>query len=179
MDIANIRPGMLVLEPEAGRGDIAFACIDAGAIVDCYELMQANFDFLASSGRFNSVHHMDFLEATPEPIYDRIVMNPPFLKQADIKHVQHALRFLKPDGQTAASQLWRTSAVVDATTDRNTAPNKAPEAKTATGCDDSTGSSVASASRPLSSDSGRPPRWRCSRPAHSHDEATTPAPSST
>ena len=91
MDIANIRPGMLVLEPEAGRGDIAFACIDAGAIVDCYELMQANFDFLASSGRFNSVHHMDFLEATPEPIYDRIVMNPPFLKQADIKHVQHAL----------------------------------------------------------------------------------------
>jgi len=95
MDIANIRPGMLVLEPEAGRGDIAFACIDAGAIVDCYELMQANFDFLASSGRFNSVHHMDFLEATPEPIYDRIVMNPPFLKQADIKHVQHALRFLK------------------------------------------------------------------------------------
>lgn len=98
MEIADVHPGMMVLEPEAGRGDIAIACVDAGAIVDCYELMQANFDFLASCGRFNSVRHMDFLTATPEPIYDRIVMNPPFLKQADIKHVQHALRFLKPDG---------------------------------------------------------------------------------
>lgn len=98
MEIAGIRPGMMVLEPEAGRGDIAFACVDAGAVVDCYELMQANFDFLVSSGRFNSVHHMDFLAVEPMPIYDRITMNPPFLKQADIKHVQHALRFLKPDG---------------------------------------------------------------------------------
>ena len=98
MEIANVRPGMKVLEPEAGRGDIAFACVEAGGIVDCYELMQANFDFLVSSGRFNSVRHMDFLAAPPEPIYDRIVANPPFLKQADIHHIQHALRFLKPDG---------------------------------------------------------------------------------
>jgi len=75
MEIADVHPGMMVLEPEAGRGDIAIACVDAGAIVDCYELMQANFDFLASCGRFNSVRHMDFLTATPEPIYDRIVMN--------------------------------------------------------------------------------------------------------
>ncbi|TXT25429.1 MAG: Lambda phage type II DNA modification methyltransferase [Rhodocyclaceae bacterium] len=98
LEIADVRPGMMLLEPEAGRGDIAIACVDAGAIVDCYKLMQTNFDILASSGRFNSVRHIDFLTATPEPIYDRILMNPPFLKQADIKHVQHALCFLKPDG---------------------------------------------------------------------------------
>jgi predicted RNA methylase len=98
MEIAGVRAGMKVLEPEAGRGDIAFACVDAGAIVDCYELMQSNFEFLVSSGRFNSVQHMDFLEAAPEPVVDRIVMNPPFLKQADIRHVLHALRFLKPNG---------------------------------------------------------------------------------
>lgn len=98
MEIAEVRAGMKVLEPEAGRGDIAFACVDAGAIVDCYELMQSNYDFLVSSGRFNSVHHMDFLAAVPDPTYDRIVMNPPFFLQTDIRHVQHALRFLKPNG---------------------------------------------------------------------------------
>lgn len=102
MEVAGVRPGMKVLEPEAGRGDIAFACVDAGGIVDCYELMQTNFDFLVSSGRCNSVRHKDFLTVAPEPIYDRIVMNPPFLKQADIKHVQHALGFLKPDGLLAS-----------------------------------------------------------------------------
>ncbi len=102
MEIAGVSPGMRVLEPEAGRGDIAMACVDAGGIVDCYELMEANYDFLAASGRFNAVHHMDFLAAPPEPIYDRIVANPPFLKQADVLHMQHALRFLKPDGLLTA-----------------------------------------------------------------------------
>ena len=98
MEIADIRPGMRVLEPQAGRGEIAFACVDAGGIVDGCELMKSNFEFLAGSGRLNSVRHMDFLEVPPTPIYDRICMNPPFLKQADIRHVRHALGFLKPSG---------------------------------------------------------------------------------
>lgn len=37
------------------------------------------------------------MKIEPTPIYDRIVMNPPFLKQADIHHVNHALKFLRPD----------------------------------------------------------------------------------
>ena len=32
------------------------------------------------------------------PGYDRVVMNPPFAKQQDISHVEHALRFLRPGG---------------------------------------------------------------------------------
>src|SRR5690606_32820083 len=86
---------------------------------------------------------------------------------------------LMPPAHSAAGRLWRTSAVVDATSDRNTLPNSSPDAKTATGCALSTGNTVASASRPLSSASASPPRQRCSTPAHSHDEATTPRPSST
>jgi hypothetical protein len=82
-----------------------------------------------------------------------------------------------PAGHAAGGRLCRTSAVVAATTDRKTLPNSAPEAKAATGWALSTSSSVASASRPFSSASGRPSRWRCSRPAHSQDEAITPAPS--
>lgn len=96
--LADIRPGMRVLEPSAGKGAIAYACADAGATVDCYELMEANFVALAGDARLGPVRHMDFLTQAPEASYDRVVMNPPFLKQRDIKHVLHALKFLKPGG---------------------------------------------------------------------------------
>lgn len=94
--LAAIAPGMRVLEPEAGQAAIALACVEAGAVVDCIELMEENFAKLQAMGRFNSVLNLDFLHVEPVPIYDRIVMNPPFLKQADIHHVNHALKFLRP-----------------------------------------------------------------------------------
>jgi hypothetical protein len=84
-----------------------------------------------------------------------------------------------PPGHAAAGRLWRTSAVVDATTERKTPPNSAPEANTTSGAALSTGINVATASRPLNRASGPPLRWRCSSPAHSHDDAITPAPSRT
>lgn len=96
--LADIRPGMRVLEPSAGKGAIAYACADAGAKVDCYELMEANFVALAGDARLGPVRHMDFLAQAPEVSYDRVVMNPPFIRQLDIKHVLHALKFLKPGG---------------------------------------------------------------------------------
>ena len=98
MDLADVRHGMRVLEPSAGKGAIAYACADAGATVDCYELMEANFVALSGDMRLGSVRHMDFLAQAPEASYERVVMNPPFAKQADIKHVMHALKFMRPDG---------------------------------------------------------------------------------
>lgn len=98
MELAGVQHGMRVLEPSAGKGAIAYACADAGATVDCYELMEANFVALAGDARLGAVRHMDFLAQAPEASYDRVVMNPPFAKQADIRHVLHALRFLKPGG---------------------------------------------------------------------------------
>lgn len=98
MELAGVQRGMRVLEPSAGKGAIAYACADAGATVDCYELMEANFVALAGDARLGAVRHMDFLTQAPEASYERVVMNPPFAKQADIKHVLHALRFLKPGG---------------------------------------------------------------------------------
>ena len=45
---------------------------------------------------------IDFLSMEPEDYlgncYDRVIMNPPFSNQQDIKHVNHALKFLKDDG---------------------------------------------------------------------------------
>jgi len=92
-----------VLEPSAGQGAIANACADAGAIVDCFELMDANIAVLHKhnemrGGKLRRTLQADFLAQTPEASYDRVTMNPPFAKQADIKHVMHAHKFLKPGG---------------------------------------------------------------------------------
>lgn len=102
MELADVRPGMLLLEPEAGLGALAFACVEAGAKVVCYELMKQNCEVLASDARLHSATQADFLGVDPEPIYDRVVMNPPFMKQADIKHVMHAFKFLKSGGKLTA-----------------------------------------------------------------------------
>lgn len=99
IEIAEIEHGMKVLEPSAGRGAIAFACVDKGAAVDCIELMEGNYNTLSDNDRLNTVKHGCFLEQEPVELYDRIVMNPPFARQSDIKHVVHALKFLKSGGK--------------------------------------------------------------------------------
>lgn len=100
--LADIRDGMTVLEPSAGQGALAKAAHDSAAdvMVDMYELMPANNDALhALNLRLSGIGEpVDFLTIEPKAIYDRVVMNPPFGRQADIKHVTHALKFLKPDG---------------------------------------------------------------------------------
>jgi predicted RNA methylase len=98
IELAQIELGMRVLEPSAGKGALAYPAAEAGGIVDCYELMDTNYAALAGDPKLGSVRHMDFLAQVPEPSYDRVVMNPPFDKQADIKHVQHGLKFLKSGG---------------------------------------------------------------------------------
>lgn len=104
IDLAGIERGMRVLEPSAGRGAIAWACAEAGALVDCYEIQQGNAFYVAMSAPVDLGRTVtaDFLTVEPEPVYDRVVMNPPFLKQSDIKHVLHAHKFLKPDGLLVA-----------------------------------------------------------------------------
>ncbi len=97
MELADVRPGMRVLEPSAGQGAIANACRAAGGEVTCIELMPANVRALRDQG--HSVSERDFLTMLPSPLMDRVVMNPPFARQADIKHVLHALQFLCDGGR--------------------------------------------------------------------------------
>lgn len=82
MRLAGIKAGMRVLEPSAGLGAIAYACAEAGAEVDCYEIQQGNAFHLAMGAPHDLGHTQvaDFLTVAPEPVYDRVVMNPPFLK---------------------------------------------------------------------------------------------------
>ncbi|KAB0264920.1 methyltransferase [Microvirga brassicacearum] len=103
VDMAQIEDGMLVLEPSAGTGNIVKAAKLAGARVMAYELDPERFAAL-EAGIFNEggIANDDFLTVSPNPIFDRVVMNPPFSRQADIDHVLHAANFLKPGGRLVA-----------------------------------------------------------------------------
>ena len=103
IDLARIEPGMRVLEPSAGRGAIALAAARAGAVVDCVEIQPEHANALTAHREPNvTVLVEDFLTTQPQPAYDRVVMNPPFAKGADIAHVKHAWNALKPGGRLVA-----------------------------------------------------------------------------
>jgi|GEM_PF-2020439 predicted RNA methylase len=100
--ISGLEPGMKVVEPEAGGGRLAIAAGQVVGIenVDCFEIDPNNVSTLREAG-FNVVEG-DFLLQAPRPIYDLALMNPPFSKGQDVKHVMHALKFLKPTGRVVA-----------------------------------------------------------------------------
>jgi len=98
--LANIKPGMDVLEPSAGPGALAdFVLTDCK--LDCFEILPENVAILKAKGYF--AEQADFLGTDTTPGYDRVVMNPPFVAssnpQTDITHVLHAWKFLKPGGR--------------------------------------------------------------------------------
>lgn len=99
---ANIQATDLVLEPEAGVGGLAELCAELvpKEQITCYEIQAVNCDILKSKG-FN-VTQVDFLSVVPSPIFDCVVLNPPFEKSQDIDHVLHAYKFLKPGGRLRA-----------------------------------------------------------------------------
>lgn len=97
---ADIQPGMDVLEPSAGNGVLAEAARKAGGNVDVVELAPDLRDILKEKG-FNVVGS-DFDEFNPDKLYDRVLMNPPFSNDLDIKHVRQAVEHLKPGGKLVA-----------------------------------------------------------------------------
>ena len=98
--LAELTPDMVILEPSAGQGAIAerVARIVGYDAVHCFELLGDNCNALHKYG-FRNVECCDFLSVEPKPLYDRVIMNPPFAKQQDIDHVTHALKCLKPGGR--------------------------------------------------------------------------------
>lgn len=103
LDLAAIKPGMRILEPSAGRGAIALAAAGAGALVDCVEVQADHADAIRDAHHPDvTVLVADFLTTSPQPVYDRVVMNPPFARQADIAHVNHAWKAVKPGGRLVA-----------------------------------------------------------------------------
>ena len=100
LELADIQEGDRVLEPSAGKGDIldmirlhhpeneVTAIERNGTLLDVLEAKR------------HSVTQRDFLEHQGD--YNRILMNPPFEKGADIEHVRHAFELLAPNGKLVA-----------------------------------------------------------------------------
>jgi 16S rRNA G1207 methylase RsmC len=80
----------------------------AGAMdVYCIEMNPESAVQLRAKG-YSTVLTSNFLTTPPGSGYQRIVMNPPFTKNQDIKHVAHALTWLAPGGLLVAVMLGNT-----------------------------------------------------------------------
>jgi Methyltransferase small domain len=85
------------LEPSAGSGVIAKALRDKGVThIDCVE----NYYTLRQTLELQDFKLVgsNFLDMQPSPVYDKILMNPPFSKNVYADHIRHAYKFLVPGG---------------------------------------------------------------------------------
>lgn len=107
--LAPIKPDSRVLEPSAGQGALVRAALRAGATDVHYceidqRLKEKHLVPLAPRAR--GFGGTDFLKLQPADfpgeLFDIVLMNPPFARQADIKHVAHAFYFLRGGGTLVA-----------------------------------------------------------------------------
>lgn len=91
-----------VLEPSAGTGAIIDAihrsCNDL--VVDCFELMPENKELLSKKSNINILG--DDFTKYDLGLYDKIIANPPFSKNQDIRHVKRMYEHLNNGGTVAA-----------------------------------------------------------------------------
>lgn len=95
LEKADVQPHHSWLEPSAGQGHIADELMKISTNGCLVELMDDNVDVLRE--KHYDVQHIDFLEFNGG-LYDRIVANPPFTNNQDIKHIQKMYEHLANDG---------------------------------------------------------------------------------
>lgn len=91
-----------ILEPSAGLGRIALVLRKrlCAAQIDCVEIDPFNREALRSHGL--NVVGRDFMELPVAPLYDYVVANPPFMKDAYIDHITKMMGHLRPGGRLVA-----------------------------------------------------------------------------
>jgi hypothetical protein len=102
---ANIQSGMRILEPSAGKGNIADLVreMHPDVTIECIEINAIRAEILRLKGY--KVYEQDALTVTSEQAgtFDRVLMNPPFLKTLGAKHVRYMFdNLLKPEGRLVA-----------------------------------------------------------------------------
>lgn len=98
---ASLEDGMTICEPSAGTGRILDAIAATGlqlAVTAC-EICTTLCKHLFDKYQTATLRQGDFLSMTFSQQFDRIIMNPPFRRGTDVKHINHALRWLKPGGK--------------------------------------------------------------------------------
>lgn len=107
--LAGVRKDSRVLEPEAGIGNIADVVKEVTDHVDCIERM-TDFCEILKLKKHNVIGN-DLLTAETAPIYDAVVMNPPFSEECE--HIKRAFDFLRPGGSLVAvcssSIQWKST----------------------------------------------------------------------
>lgn len=107
-EVADLRPGQRVLEPSAGTGaliDAAREAVGSGLHIVAVEINQQLANALATRNAAETIIAADFLDmagATQDAKFDRVIMNPPFERGADLRHIENARRMLKPGGRLVA-----------------------------------------------------------------------------
>ena len=104
VELARIEPGDLVLEPSAGKGDLIELALEAEAVVHAVEVSSTLVELLRVrfSDEVLDIEHDDFLGVEVRPIFDAVLMNPPFEKGADAEHIRLAYAYLRPGGRLVA-----------------------------------------------------------------------------
>ena len=104
VELADLAPGALVLEPSAGTGNIIEPLRAAQCRTWAIEINAALATDLVQRHPLGHVVRADFLTWTPAPgvQFDAVVMNPPFVGGVDIQHITRAFGMLKPGGRLVA-----------------------------------------------------------------------------
>ena len=92
----NIRKGDKVLEPSCGDGAILDVLAESGIYANGIEYDAGRANQARAKG--HSVQIANFLECEPAHHCDYVIMNPPFSGLHYLKHIDHAMKFLKPNG---------------------------------------------------------------------------------
>ncbi len=97
--LAMLRNGMRVWEPSAGKGDIASAIKEAAQVnLEVSELNPSLRELLKLKGF--DVIGSDCFNCTK--FFDRILMNPPFIKGSELSHIRYAYERLVEGGRLVA-----------------------------------------------------------------------------
>ena len=93
--LLELQPDDRILEPSAGQGHIADYLPKENLLLG--EILPENIQILKEKGYSQNIIFVDFLKQGFIEI-NKVIMNPPFEKQADIDHVLHAYKYLNKGG---------------------------------------------------------------------------------
>ncbi|WP_323784050.1 DUF4942 domain-containing protein [Leisingera sp.] len=92
----DLRGEPAVLEPSCGCGRIMDAVRETNPKARITGVEYDSGRVQESRAKGHQVYQANFLEAAPNPVFDLVIMNPPFNGTHWRKHLDHARKFLKP-----------------------------------------------------------------------------------